>query len=97
MKVYKKELLNEVFVQLDETNIKVGKKHVVSVIDTFLKTITNTLDNGDNVTIAKFGTFDTRQRKARKMSHPVTKAQIDVSEATIPVFRPSKSLKKRLN
>lgn len=96
MKVYKKELLDAIFVQLDETNVKVGKKHVVNIVDTFLKTITNTLENGDNVTIAKFGTFDTRQRKARSMSHPITKEDIAVTEATVPVFRASKSLKKRL-
>lgn len=96
MKFYKKQLLDLVTEQLVESGKNYSKKQVNEVVHTFFSTLQDLLKTGDNVTIAKFGTFDTRQRKSRIMAHPLTKADLIVTDAIVPVFRASQSLKKLL-
>jgi DNA-binding protein HU-beta len=55
--------------------------------------ITLALKKGDKVQITGFGTFETRQRKARTGRNPRTGREIKIGPTTSPTFRPGKALK----
>lgn len=55
--------------------------------------ITAALKRGDRVQITGFGTFETRQRKARTGRNPRTGREIRIGATTSASFRPGKALK----
>ncbi len=55
--------------------------------------ITRALKKGDKVQITGFGTFETRQRKARTGRNPRTGKEIKIGPTTSASFRPGKALK----
>lgn len=55
--------------------------------------ITSTLRGGDRVQITGFGTFETRERKARTGRNPRTGREIKIGPTTSASFRPGKALK----
>lgn len=55
--------------------------------------LTKTLKKGDKVQITGFGTFETRQRKARTGRNPRTGEEIKIGPTVSPSFRPGKALK----
>ena len=54
------------------------------------------LDAGRDVSIAGFGKFETRHRKARAGRNPATGATIHIAAATVPAFKAAKGLKDRV-
>jgi integration host factor subunit beta len=62
--------------------------------------IVRALRSGDKVEIRGFGSFHTRQRRARIGRNPKTGARVEVPPKRIPFFKPSKELRElvdRLN
>jgi DNA-binding protein HU-beta len=55
--------------------------------------ITQALREGDKVQITGFGTFETRQRKARTGRNPRTGTEIRIGPTVRATFRPGKALK----
>jgi DNA-binding protein HU-beta len=55
--------------------------------------ITRALRQGDKVQITGFGTFETRERKARTGRNPRTGHEIRIGPTTSASFRPGKALK----
>jgi DNA-binding protein HU-beta len=55
--------------------------------------ITQALKAGDRVQITGFGTFETRERKARTGRNPRTGREIRIGPTTSASFRPGKALK----
>ena len=58
--------------------------------------ITDALKKGDKVQITGFGTFETRERKARTGRNPRTGREIKIGPTTSASFRPGKALKDRM-
>jgi integration host factor subunit beta len=56
--------------------------------------IVRALRTGDKVEIRGFGSFHTRQRRARIGRNPKTGARVKVPPKRIPFFKPSKELRK---
>lgn len=56
--------------------------------------ITSALKKGDRVQITGFGTFETRERKARTGRNPRTGEEIQIAASTSPSFRAGKGLKE---
>lgn len=54
------------------------------------------LDAGRDFTITGFGTFGTRDRKARKGRNPQTGESLTIPAMTVPTFRAGKGLKERV-
>lgn len=54
------------------------------------------LDAGRDVSIAGFGKFETRHRKARQGRNPQTGATIQIAATTVPAFKAAKGLKDRV-
>src|SRR5213082_1564209 len=67
------------------------------VVETIFESIVRSLRTGDKIEIRGFGSFRTRQRKARVGRNPKTGARVDVPPKKIPYFKPSKELKDTVN
>jgi len=59
--------------------------------------IAGTLRKGARVQITGFGTFVARKRAARTGRDPRSGAQIEISAANVPAFKPGQALKDALN
>ncbi len=72
----------------------ITQKDAVKVLDSVLESIQSALAAGEKVQIIGFGTFEVRERKARKVISPATGKEIQVPATKVPAFRPGKSLKE---
>jgi DNA-binding protein HU-beta len=88
----KNELIESV---VNSTDLK--KKDAEAAVNAVLETITDTLAEGDKVTLIGFGTFEVRERKARKGRNPATGEEIDIPASKSPAFKAGKALKDRVN
>ena len=70
------------------------KKAASEAVEAVFATISETLANEEKVTIVGFGTFEVRERKARKGVNPATKEEIMIPATKVPAFRPGKSLRE---
>lgn len=87
----KKELISNVSEKTELT-----KKDVESVLNAFIETTKETLEDGEKVQITGFGTFETRKRKARIGRNPKTGKEIQIPETIVPAFKVSKTFKERV-
>lgn len=67
------------------------------VINSVFSTISDALQKGEKVQIVGFGSFETRDRAARKGRNPQTGEEIDIPAGKAPAFKPGKSLKDLIN
>ncbi|UOA07333.1 HU family DNA-binding protein [Methylobacter sp. S3L5C] len=66
-------------------------------LDGLLKAVETTLASGDSVALVGFGSFEVKARAERKGRNPQTGAEITISAANIPSFKPGKALKDAVN
>ncbi|HIX71231.1 HU family DNA-binding protein [Enterococcus diestrammenae] len=69
------------------------KKDATAVLAAIIDTVETTLKNGDSVQIMGFGTFEVRERAARKGRNPQTGEEIQIKASKTPAFKPGKQLK----
>ena len=69
------------------------KKNAEAALDAVISTITEALEKGEKVAIPGFGTFEVRDRAAKKSINPSTKEPIDVPAKKVPAFKAAKALK----
>lgn len=82
----------ELISKIAETT-KMTKKDVGTCVDALFSVIQDTLSAGGKVQLTGFGTFEVRERAARKGRNPQTGAEIEIAARRIPVFRAGKLLK----
>ena len=70
------------------------QKDAAKALDALVETIQEALAQGEKVQIIGFGSFEVRDRKARKVVSPATKKEIQVPATKVPAFKPGKSLKE---
>ena len=70
------------------------KKDAGEAIDAVITTISEALKNGEKVQVVGFGTFEARQRAARKGKNPQTGAEVFIPAAKVPAFKAGKALKE---
>ena len=70
-----------------------SKKDTEKVIAGVLDTISDTLAKGESIQLVGFGTFEVRERAARKGINPRTKEAIDIAETKVPAFKAGRALK----
>ncbi len=76
---------------------KLTKKAAEAALDAFVKSVQGALKDGEKVQLVGFGTFEVRQRAARKGRNPQTKAEIKIPASKAPVFKAGKALKELVN
>ncbi|MFO7945866.1 MAG: HU family DNA-binding protein [Armatimonadota bacterium] len=70
------------------------KKDSQAALDATLEAIQDALQRGERVQLTGFGTFETRDRKARKGKNLQTGEEITIPATTVPAFRAGKTLKE---
>ena len=74
------------------------KKDAEAAVNAFVGTIEDALVKGEKVQLIGFGTFETRDRKARQGRNPRKPGEvIDIAASKAPVFKAGKALKDAVN
>ncbi|MGN1350909.1 MAG: HU family DNA-binding protein [Anaerovoracaceae bacterium] len=74
------------------------KKDSEAAVNAVIGSIEEALVNGDKVQLIGFGTFETRERKARQGRNPRKPGEtIEIAASTAPVFKAGKALKDAVN
>ena len=76
---------------------KLTKKAAETALDAFVTSVEGAIKKGEKVQLVGFGTFEVRQRAARKGRNPQTKAEIKIPASKAPVFKAGKALKELVN
>ena len=84
----KAELVEKV---ASKTNLT--KKDVTATVEALFQSIEELLADGDKVQIIGFGTFEVRERAARKGRNPQTGEEIEIPATKVPGFKAGKALK----
>ncbi|RZU98929.1 HU family DNA-binding protein [Spiribacter vilamensis] len=88
----KSELIDAVAESAD-----LSKADATKAVDAFAATVTDALNQGDQVTLVGFGTFTVRERAARTGRNPRTGESIDIPASKVPGFKAGKALKDAVN
>ena len=88
----KAELINSVREKLNCTKTEAEK-----AIEAFLCSVTDGLKAEEKVQLIGFGTFEVRDRAARKGRNPQTGEEIDIPATKIPHFTSGKGLRETVN
>src|SRR5271169_3222748 len=67
------------------------------IVESIFDSVVRSLRAGDKIEIRGFGSFRTRQRRARVGRNPKTGERVEVPPKKIPFFKPSKELKDLVN
>jgi DNA-binding protein HU-beta len=67
------------------------------VVDSIVSTITESLRNGEKVTLVGFGTFTTSKKEARKGRNPKTGETLEIPAKTVAKFKAGSELTKSVN
>jgi len=74
-----------------------NKKNSEAALNAFISSVEDALKGGDKVVLVGFGTFEVRERAARKGRNPQTKKEITIPASKAPVFKAGKVLKDIVN
>lgn len=88
----KAELVSAVAEKADLT-----KKESERVINAVFAAVEEALARGDKVQLVGFGTFEVREREARKGRNPQTGEEINIPATKVPAFKAGKALKDIVN
>ena len=73
------------------------KKDAEKALGAFFESVQQALIEGDRVQLIGFGTFEVKERAARKGRNPQTGKEIEIPAAKKPVFKAGKALKDAVN
>jgi len=78
---------------------KVGlsRSESASLVELVLKGITDCLERGETVKLSSFGSFVVRKKGPRIGRNPKTGEEAPISPRRVMVFKPSATLKQRIN
>lgn len=74
---------------------KVGlsKKEAQTIVETIFDTIVQAFSEGESVKLSGFGTFNVRQKRARRGRNPKTGMELEITPRRVLTFRASNQLK----
>ena len=73
---------------------ELSQKDATNVVDAVFDTISSTLAKEEKIQLIGFGTFEVRERSARKGRNPQTGEEIEIAASKVPAFKPGKELKE---
>lgn len=76
---------------------RLTKKDASSAVDAVFDTILNALNEGEEVRVAGFGSFEVKTHIARVGMNPITKEPIQIPEMKAIAFRAGKAAKEKIN
>ena len=75
----------------DKANLT--QKDAAAAVEAFVDVISDALKAGDKVAIAKFGTFEIKEKPARDGFNPLTKQPIKIAASKVPTLKFGKGYK----
>lgn len=72
---------------------ELSKKDSEKALNALTAVVTDTLAKGEKIQLVGFGTFETRDRKAREGINPQTKKKIKIKATKVPAFKAGRALK----
>ena len=89
----KSDLINQVYA----SNPKFSKAKVRETVETILKIMVASLDNGEDVLLSGFGKFNVKAKSARKGRNPQTGEAVMLEARRVVTFKPSPKLREKVN
>ena len=74
-----------------------SKADAVAATGAVFSAIADALARGEAVSIARFGTFTTRERAARRGRNPRTGEAVHIAASRVPAFRTAQALRDAVN
>jgi integration host factor subunit beta len=88
---------SELAARIAEQNPHLNRRDVEILVNTILDRITQALAEGDRVELRDFGVFSTHALQARPGRDPRTGSAVEVAARTNIRFKPSRTMRTRLN
>ncbi|MFO7909545.1 DNA-binding protein HU-beta [Vreelandella aquamarina] len=88
----KSELIEAIAASAD-----ISKAAATRALDAMVESVTESLKQGESVSLVGFGTFTIKERAARTGRNPQTGQPIEISAAKVPSFKAGKALKDAVN
>lgn len=86
--VSKKDLISAV-----AKKVELSQAQTAAVVDALLAEVEGALTAGKKVRLIGFGTFEVRERAARRGVNPQTQQEMEIPASKSPAFKPGKELK----
>ena len=74
-----------------------AKSDTTKTVNAMLDVIKEQLAQGEKIALVGFGTFEVRERAARKGRNPQTGEEIEIAAAKAPAFKAGKDFKEAVN
>jgi integration host factor subunit alpha len=74
-----------------------SQRNSSEMVDTIFATMKETLISGESIKLVQFGTLTVRDKSPRRGRNPRTGESMIITKRKMVSFRPSKSLRERLN
>ena len=84
---------------IEQVYLKVGlpRTESVELVEQVLEIIKETLEQGENVKISGFGSFNIREKRPRRGRNPQTGEPLEITQRKILSFKPSQKLRNAIN
>lgn len=89
----KADIVENVFNSVDD----ITKKQVGETFDAIFEAITEILETGERCSVPNFGSFNVRERAARKGRNPATGEEIQIPASKSVGFKAGTALKEAVN
>jgi len=80
-------------IEIISEDINITKKDIGVIIDKFFEKVKDGIGGNEHIELRGFGTFGTKERKARVARNPKTNEKISVPKHRVPYFKAGKELK----
>ncbi len=84
-------------IELIANKTESSKRQSEECIDLLINAITKSVAKGEKVTLVGFGTFERRDRRARKGRDPRSGVEINIPAKKVPAFSAGKQFKQAVN
>jgi integration host factor subunit alpha len=85
------------FVENIRTRTNISMKDSADMLEDVFSLMKSTLEAGEKIKVAGFGTFEVKEKKDRKGRNPQTGEAITITARRILTFKPSTLLKQAIN
>jgi len=80
-----------------QRSVGLSRTESAELVESTLELISQALVGGANVKLSSFGTFMVRQKNGRMGRNPKTGEEVPIGPRRVLVFRPSQSMKAKVN
>jgi len=84
-------------IELVYDEVGLSKQDSADIVETFLDIIKETLEQGENLKLSGFGSFNIRDKRARRGRNPQTGEAITITPRRVLTFKASNVFREELN